>query len=372
VLLHAGNPLQTLAGPVKLVPLVLLTEAHKKIDCPKLSGNIRKSKMKIIEKTSDLDKLPTGCVLTIGNFDGVHLGHQHILSAARKAARKKQAQLLAMTFDPHPVAVLHPEKSPGVLTTMPLKGQYLSQLGVDCLIVLKSTPELLGLSAEHFLRRFLLEHIQPGVVIEGRDFNFGYRRSGNIDILQQLGAEKGFEVCIIEAKNVKLSTGQTVRVSSTVIRNLLEAGAVTDAARALGRPYRLIGRVVPGHGKGKQLGFPTANLQPTSQIIPAESVYAGYVEIGETSEHVCEAHGKIPAALSIGRAPTLSSDRPQMVEAHLLIENVPELTGKWLALDFIRHLRSQIKFKTKKELTEQIQKDCENASKSLAAARTDS
>jgi riboflavin kinase/FMN adenylyltransferase len=255
--------------------------------------------MKIIEKTSDLQTAEKGGVLTIGNFDGVHLGHQEILNAAKKAAQKRQTPLTAMTFDPHPVAVLKPDKSPGVLTPLNLKSHYLAQAGVDCLIVLKSTPELLSLYADDFVDRFLVRAIAPAVVIEGHDFNFGRARTGNIDKLQYLGAEKGFEVCIVEPRNIELSTGQTVRVSSTMIRDLLEAGAVADAALALGRPYRLIGRVIPGHGKGKQLGFPTANLQPTEQIIPAHGVYAGRVEIGDTDDDVCQNRDKIPAALSI-------------------------------------------------------------------------
>ncbi|MHC4573273.1 MAG: bifunctional riboflavin kinase/FAD synthetase [Planctomycetota bacterium] len=317
--------------------------------------------MRIIEELTGLDRPPTGCVLTVGNFDGVHLGHQEILAAAKKAAEKRQTQLCAMTFDPHPVAILKPEKSPGVLTPIRLKASLLDDSGVDCLIVLGSTPELLSLSAEDFVRRFLVDGIQPAVVIEGRDFNFGFRRGGNVEKLQHLGADKGFEVCIIEARKIKLSTAETVRVSSTMIRNLLEAGSVADAALALGRPYRLIGQVVPGHGKGKQLGFPTANLEPTRQIVPAEAVYAGFVQTGDTEDHVCRTHNKIPAALSIGRAQTLVADRPQLVEAHLLTENVPDLTGKWLAMDFLNHLRPQMKFQSEKQLAAQIERDCKTA-----------
>jgi len=327
--------------------------------------------MKIIETISYLDKPPKGCVLTIGNFDGVHIGHQEILAAAKKTAVKKQTQLLAMTFEPHPVAILHPEKSPGVLTPLKLKKRLLAEFGVDCVLVIESTRELLSLSPEDFVGRFVVKGIRPGVVIEGEDFNFGYQRSGNIERLQKLGAEKGFEVCVIEAKKIELSSGETVRVSSTVIRNLLESGSVADAAIALSRPYRLIGQVVPGHGKGKQLGFPTANLEPLQQIIPAEAVYAGFAEIGDTCEQVCQWRQKLPAALSIGRAQTLGSDRPQQIEAHLLVENVDDLVGKWLAMDFIKHLRSQTKFETQKQLAEQIAKDCKNAKEILATESTE-
>lgn len=321
--------------------------------------------MKIIKKTSDLKKTEKGSVLTIGNFDGVHLGHQQILAAAKKTTVQKQTELVAITFDPHPVAILQPEKSPGVLTPLELKTRFLAELGVDRLFVLKSTRRLLSLSPQDFIEQFLVKNIQPGVVVEGQDFNFGLRRGGNINTLQKLGDEKGFLVSVVEARKIKLSTGETVRVSSTMIRNLLESGRVADAAVALSRPYRLIGQVVPGHGKGKQLGFPTANLQPLRQIIPAEGVYAGFVEIGETIEQVCETRDKIFAALSIGRARTIDTERPRLVEAHLLMENVGELIGKWLAMDFMKQLRSQIKFDTEKELSAQIAKDCKKAKNML-------
>ncbi|MHC4260504.1 MAG: bifunctional riboflavin kinase/FAD synthetase [Planctomycetota bacterium] len=326
-----------------------------------MSFRTRFSEMKVISTFSELEKLEKGSVLTIGNFDGVHLGHQEILTTARKVAAKNQTRLVAMTFDPHPVTVLQPEKSPCVLTPMNLKASLLAQFEVDCLFVFETTPQLLSLSPNDFVDKFLVRTIQPAVLVEGHDFNFGSQRAGNIDKLQLLGDEKGFEVCVVEAKRVQLSTSRTVRVSSTIIRNLLETGAITDAAIALGRPYRLIGQVIPGRGKGKQLGFPTANLKPLRQVIPAKAVYAGYVQIGDSEKDVCNTKERIPAAFSIGTALTIRPDRPQLIEAHLLTQNVPELVGKWLAMDFIKHLRDQIKFDTEGQLAEQIEEDCQNA-----------
>jgi riboflavin kinase/FMN adenylyltransferase len=321
--------------------------------------------MRIIDTISDIGKIQAGCVLTIGNFDGVHLGHQQILAAARDIANKSQTNLLAMTFEPHPVAVLHPGKSPGALTDFELKSHLLDACRVDCLIVLKSTPEMLSLTPRDFVQRFLVDDIQPSVVVEGEDFNFGAARAGTIHTLQTLADEKGFQVSLVEAKNVNLSTAQNVRVSSTLIRNMLEKGKVADAAAALGRPYRLIGQVVPGRGKGKQLGFPTANLAPCSQIIPAEGVYAGTVEIADTLDNATASADSLPAALSIGRAETLADDQPQAVEAHLLTQNVEQLTGKYLALDFIQRLRSQTKFHSEAQLAQQIATDCKNAKRIL-------
>lgn len=322
---------------------------------------MRPEEMKIVETLSDIEKMDKGCVLTIGNFDGVHLGHQQVLTAAKNIAAKKQTQLIAMTFEPHPVTVLQPHKRPLVLTPLSLKTCLLAQFDIDCLFVLQSTPELLSLSPHDFTDKFLVIPIQPTVLVEGRDFNFGSQRSGNINKLQLLGDEKGFEVCVVEAKNIELSTGQTIRVSSTIIRNLLQTGAVANVALALGRPYRLIGRVVPGHGRGEQLGFPTANLQPLQQIIPAEAVYAGCVQIGDTEQDVCPTKERLPAALSIGTAQTLGYDKPLAIEAHILSDDVGDLHDKWLAMDFIKHLRDQIKFDSETQLAEQIKKDCENA-----------
>jgi len=139
----------------------------------------------------------------------------------------------------------------------------------------------------------------------------------------------------------------------------------------LGRPYRLIGKVIPGHGKGKQLGFPTANLEPAQQIIPAEGVYAGFVETGDSKEEICATKQKIPAALSIGRAETFSPDHPLSVEAHILKNNISDLSGKWLAMDFIERIRSQEKFETETQLSEQIAKDCEKTKNLLATKDTE-
>ena len=330
--------------------------------------------MKIVETTSglaELAKVEKDCVLTIGNFDGVHLGHRQILTAARQTAMKRKRQLVVMTFEPHPLAVLYPQKAPGILTPLALKKRILAEFGVDCLFVVKSTPELLSLSAENFIQRFLVENIQPDVVVEGESFNFGCGRDGSVQTLEKLGAEKGFEVSKIEAKEVKLSTGRTVKVSSTIIRDLLADGKVADAAVALGRPYRLIGQVIPGKGRGKQLGFPTINMKPPQQLIPGEGVYAGLVELGDSFEQVCRAKEKIPAALSIGRAKTFISDHPLMVEAHILGQNIGDLYGKCLAMDFVQFIRHQKKFDSPEQLSEQIAKDCRYAKEILTKDFTD-
>ena len=327
--------------------------------------------MKIIEAISDIEKVPEGCVLTIGNFDGVHLGHREILIAAARIAKEKGTDVVAMTFEPHPVAILYPERAPGVLSPLELKKHLLAQAGVNSLLVLRDTRELLDLSPEDFVRRFLVENLQPSVVVEGNDFNFGIGRTGNLDTLLRLGAEAGFDVSVVEPKKIALSTGQTVRVSSTMIRYMLESGHVADAAAALGRPYRLLERIIPGRGIGKKLGFPTLNMKKPEQVIPAEGVYAGLVRVGETTQDVLASKETIPAAYSIGQARTYGEEFPLLIEAHLLKENVGALVGKYMAMDFVQRIRGQHKFKTPEDLSKQIAKDCKEAKDILPTDFTD-
>lgn len=315
--------------------------------------------VKIIESKSDLKEIAKGQVVSIGNFDGVHLGHQQIISTLKETAERYGTATAVMTFHPHPVAILHPEKSPPVLTPLLLKEHLLENFGVEILIVLNDSPELLNLSPQEFVDEFLAKSIRPRVVVEGDNFHFGRGRAGNIRTLQHLGLRRGFEVLEVVARQIQLTPGQDTTVSSSLIRELLQKGRVEHAAVALGRAYRLIGQVIPGRGRGAKLGFPTANITPSNQIIPAEGVYAGFVAVADACRDVCRAQAKSPAALSIGEAKTFAADHSLLVEAHILADNVPDLYGKWLAMDFIKHLRNQKKFETESQLAAQITKDCQ-------------
>ena len=323
--------------------------------------------MKTIESIPELKNTKKGCVLTIGNFDGVHIGHQAILTAAAGLAKKADRQMIAMTFEPHPVAVLYPEKSPARLTPLPMKKYLLELQNLDCLVILKDNANLLKLSPADFVDKFLVKYIQPAVVVEGDTFNFGAGRAGSVLTLADLGKERGFEVSIVPQKKIKFADGSLVKISSTVIRNLLQAAKVTDAAAALGRPYRLIGPIITGKGKGRHLGFPTLNMEQSAQLVPAEGVYAGFVETGDDCEQVCRSHKNLPAVFSIGYAKTFGDDHPLLIEAHLLIENAGKITGKWLAMDFIQHIRGQRKFVTEADLIAQIAADCQKAKKILSS-----
>jgi riboflavin kinase/FMN adenylyltransferase len=299
-----------------------------------------------------------GCALTIGNFDGVHIGHGRILAEARRAAEELKTELAVMTFEPHPAALLHPERAPVILTPPKMKRLLLERFKVDCLVVLEDSLAILNLAPKEFVRRFLIEGIRPAVVIEGENFHFGYGRSGNVHTLGALGVENGFRVVAAEQERARLSIGHAVEISSTLVRDLLAAGKVSDAAIALGRPYRLIGKTVAGRGKGRELGFPTANIEPAEQVVPAEGVYAGLVEIGDEPEQVCVSSQSKPAALSIGRAKTFVSEHPLLVEAHLLGGGIGDLGGKYLAMDFVERIRGQRRFESKADLSGQIGRDC--------------
>jgi len=324
--------------------------------------------MKIIRKITQFGQLPERCVLTVGNFDGVHIGHQQIVAVGLQTAAERKSRLAVMTFEPHPVAILHPDRAPGVLTPLEYKAHLLAEAGVDYLIVLKDTAGLLKLSPADFVDKFLVSDIKPAVIAEGDDFNFGAGRAGNIDTLRKMAAENGFELVVVPARLAQLATGQTVRVSSTTIRYMLEAGHTADAAELLGRPYILAERIIPGRGRGKQLGFPTLNLKIPHQVIPAEGVYAGRVRLGDDLGHTFDAKRSFKAVFSIGQARTFGDEHPLLIEAHLLENKIPETSGKWMAMEFVRRIRSQHKFKTPDDLARQIASDCEKAEEILNRA----
>ncbi|MBN2019505.1 MAG: riboflavin biosynthesis protein RibF [Sedimentisphaerales bacterium] len=323
--------------------------------------------MKILKTVSELGRLPAGCVLTIGNFDGVHVGHRQNINVARDIAVLENTALAVMTFEPHPVAILHPEKAPGVLTPLPLKIRLIEGCCVDYLIVLRDTASLLRLSPADFVDKFLLKDVRPKALVEGDDFHFGAGRGGNVETLQQMAGQNGFDVVVVPAKLVRLPSGQSIRVSSTTIRYMLQSGHVADAAAMLGRFYRIIGRIVPGRGKGRQLGFPTLNMQIPRQIIPQQGVYAGYVRLGGSEEDVCRFDRPRPAVFSIGQATTFADVGRMLIEAHLLDPMAENPTADWMAMDFVKLIRTQHKFGSIDDLSAQIARDCESAGQILSS-----
>ncbi len=304
--------------------------------------------MKVYDGTNSIDASLRGAVLAVGNFDGVHLGHQRILRTAHALARVSSAAVVVMTLEPHPLAVLRPAEAPPRLTPWEEKCLQLERAGADAVIRLASNRSVLSLSAEAFVREILVERIHPSYIVEGPDFGFGRGRTGTVELLGQMAAKSGFQVRVAEPYRVTLGNGEHAVVSSTVIRKCLTSGQVEDAAACLGRPYSLLGRVVRGAGVGKKLGFPTINLAVQDQLLPAEGVYAGVTEIG-TRRHA--------AAISIGRRPTLGGES-LVVEAFVL-DASGDCYDVPARLDVVQRLREQIKFESREALTDQVARDVE-------------
>ncbi len=323
--------------------------------------------MRILDSTQLKDAIQGG-VVSIGNFDGVHLGHQDIIRQARAAC--SSGPLSVMTFEPHPVAILYPDRAPRVLSPLAMKTKLLEGAGVDQLIVITDSLRLLNLSPKDFIDDFLIKTLSPKVVVEGPNFNFGYGRSGTMDTLRMMGEQRGFDVIEVPYRQVHLDADRrSVVCSSSLIRRLLEQGEVDHAATAMDRPYRLIGKTIPGRGVGRQLGFPTANIHPEQQVIPSEGVYAGYVIVGDSLKSVCIGGARRPAAFSLGRAKTFLSDYPLLIEAHILEDNVENLYGKYLAMEFIGRVRGQQRFENKEALIVQIHRDCKKVKDILKQTR---
>lgn len=293
-------------------------------------------------------------VLTIGNFDGVHVGHRAIMAKARAIADDRGAEVVAMTFEPHPAAVLRPNAVPPRLCSASQKQARLCEAGADRVVILEPTAELLGLTAEAFVDRIIAEH-HPVAFVEGEDFRFGKGRSGDVAMLQRIGEQRGFEVIIAEEVDVTLANLHVAPVGSSLTRWLIGRGRVADAARCLGRPFELTATVTRGEQRGRTIGIPTANLdlaELDGHILPADGVYAGTATIhGSGPEY--------PAAISVGVKPTFG--RKQLtIEAHLLDyhpDDPDALYGQAITLAFERWVRDQYPFPGPESLVRQLKRD---------------
>jgi riboflavin kinase/FMN adenylyltransferase len=282
-------------------------------------------------------------VMTIGVFDGVHNGHQLAIGQAVKRAGEIGVQSLVVTFDPHPSEVVRPGSHPAVLTPPARKAELIEHLGVDALCVIPFTPDFSHLSAEAFVHDVLVDALHASAVVVGENFRFGHRAAGDVTLLRRLGDTFGFAV-----HATPLVTADGTVFSSTYIRACVAAGEVEAAARALGRPHRVEGVVVRGDGRGRELGFPTANLMTgTYTAVPADGVYAAWL--------VRERGEQRMAAVSIGTNPTFSG-RERRVEAYVLDFDA-DLYGERLGLDFVRRLREMRAYQSVDPLLEQINED---------------
>ena len=292
-----------------------------------------------------IENIPTDlrcAVVTIGNFDGIHLGHQLIIRRLVEEARREKCPAIVISFDPHPKMVLHPERRPFYLiTSLEEKIGLLAGLDVDAFILIPFSLEYARTTAEEFVRGVLEERLHIRKIIIGHDYTFGRGKEGNEAFLSTFGRRLGFEVEVMNAVRV----GETT-VSSTRIREALLAGEVRLAASLLGRPYNLGGRVVSGNRRGVRLGFPTANIRPDKELVPARGVYAVHVLLDGIRRQ---------GALSIGINPTFT-DGKRSIEVHIL-DFHEDIYDKTLDMLFIERLRDEIRFASPEELIAQIDRD---------------
>jgi riboflavin kinase/FMN adenylyltransferase len=286
-------------------------------------------------------------VLTLGNFDGVHLGHQSILASARALADAEKMPVVAMTFDPPPDLVIRPDDPPQRITLADRKAALLCGCGADYAVTARTDMALLSLLPEDFVREILVGHFAPKHIVEGNNFFYGRRRAGDVRTLRESGVECGFTVHLAESIVTDFGDGP-VLISSTLIRGLLLDGRIEPAGRALGRRFDICGTVVEGMQRGREMNYPTANIDPGQQIVPGDGVYAGVALVD---------HCEYPAAISIGDQPTFG-DSGRTIEAFLLdVDGC--FYGKVMTLGFEARLRGQVRFESPAALADQMRKDVE-------------
>ncbi|MDP9459540.1 MAG: bifunctional riboflavin kinase/FAD synthetase [Actinomycetota bacterium] len=279
-------------------------------------------------------------VVTVGMYDGVHRGHQALIGAAVARARAMRRPCLLLTFDPHPAEVVRPGSHPAILTSLDRKAELVAELGVDAMCVLPFTPEFMRLAPETFTYTVLVEHLHAAQVVVGTNFTYGHRAAGDVSTLAAEGRRFGFAVEGI-ALAEDSSDGGEVTISSTYIRACVAAGDLQSAARALGRPHRVDGVVVRGDQRGRDLGYPTANVEtPPFTAIPADGVYAGHLVTRNPRSGA--ARERFPAAISVGTNPTFRGSR-RTVEAFVL-DYDGDLYGEHVGVEFVQRLRPMASF----------------------------
>lgn len=309
--------------------------------------------MKIFRSLTELDAQQRSSAVTIGKFDGVHLGHRAIISALQSVANERNLQTVVFTFEAHPLSVINPERAPQPLASPAQRLDVLADAGLDATVMIPFDQQFSELTPREFVRDILVEKLDCRYLIVGGDFRFGHRGAGNVALLRAMGVEYGFEVQVVD--DVIGDAGD--RVSSTMIRSALAEGNVSHAAELLGRYPRVTGQVVQGDQRGRDLGFPTANLGGTLEgFVPADGVYAGWLHLGEQT---------FPTAVSIGTNPTFEGERGRRVEAYVLDRDIA-LYGEQVSVDFVQLIRSTLAFESVDELISRMHVDVQHTREILA------
>jgi riboflavin kinase / FMN adenylyltransferase len=302
--------------------------------------------VEILQGPSPSARVDRPSAVTIGFFDGVHLGHQAVIAESVRRARQDGLLAVGVTFDRHPRSVLHPGSGPPLITTPERKAELIAALGVNVLVVLRFDQELAAWPAERFVSEFLADDLQARRVTVGANFTFGNRALGTIATLHDMGPRLGFEAGVVSLMELR---GRVL--SSSSIREAVAAGELAWPAEALGRPFAVDGRVVTGAGRGVSLGFPTANLEiPPRMLLPGRGIYAGRAVIGEAGMGATH-----PAAIDVGTNPTFG-DEPLHVEAFLL-DFDGDLRDRAISIEFLERLRDEVRFDSPDALVRQMKED---------------
>ncbi len=307
-----------------------------------------------------LDDVPADfgpTVVTLGNFDGVHRGHQAVLERLVVDANLAGRRSVVVTFDPHPLAIHRPENPPTLITGIEDRIERLAVIGLDAILVVHYTLEFAHQTPEEFVRAWFVDGLRAAAVVIGHDTTFGWGNVGHADTMRELGDSLGFEVEIVEWAGI--AEGNERRWSSTWVRELILAGDVVGAERVLGRPHRLRGEIVPGDALGRQIGFPTANLDVYAGMIPAHGVYAGVfsvVEPGASADAAALVGQTLDAAVSVGVNSTVGGTDLR-VEAHVIDHEGIDLYGARVALDLVERRRDMKNFGSVEALTAALAED---------------
>jgi riboflavin kinase/FMN adenylyltransferase len=316
--------------------------------------------VQIVRDASGCPDPGPGTVLTIGAYDGLHLGHRAVIDRVRGLAADRGLASGVVTFDRHPASVVRPESAPKLLCDLDQKLELLESTGVDLVLVITFDEERSTETAEDFVQNVLVDCLRARTVIVGADFHFGKGRGGNVGLLERLGPELGFDVVGMELVGTDGRPAADVeRVSSTAIRHALVLGELEAANAMLGRHHEVRGVVAHGDARGRELGFPTANVSvPGSILLPADGIYAGWFERPDGTIH--------PTAISLGRRPTFyETADASLLEAHLL-DFSGDLYDEAVSVRFVERLRGEIRFDSVDDLVDQMQRDCAEARKVLS------
>jgi riboflavin kinase/FMN adenylyltransferase len=309
-----------------------------------------------------LDDVPADLgrtAVVIGNFDGVHLGHRHVVRRAREIADADGLLVVAVTFDPHPIAVLRPEHAPLALSDIDRRCRLLADAGVDDVFVIPFSREIAGWSPQDFVDRVIVGALHAAVVVVGGNFRFGAKAAGDVAMLTEAGTAGDFRV-----EGVALDGGPQVW-SSTYVRTCLAGGDVEGAAEALGRPYSVVGTVFRGDRRGHELGFPTANVPTGGLAAPADGVYAGWLTVLDPTTGRADGE-PLPAAISVGTNPTFAGERDRRVEAYVLDRTDLDLYDRLVEVSFLARIRGMVRFDGVEALVETMTQDVVRARELLA------